>query len=57
MHKLYSKEQWLEVREMAEKGVSDGIIAKKTGVHLAAVSQLSTDYWKEKMDSKPTFDE
>ena len=48
----YTPDQLKQTEEMASKGISDGIIAKKTGIGRYTVAQLTTAYWNKKMEQK-----
>jgi len=52
MTKTYSDDQILSIRKMANKGVADGVIAKKLGLTMGVVAIISTRFWKEKMKNK-----
>lgn len=40
------------IEYLASKGTSDGVISKQTGISVAAVGNISTKYWKRKMEEK-----
>ena len=53
----YNEEQKNEVEKLTNKGVTDGIIAKKLDLHLSVIASLTTKYWNNKMKLKHLTDE